>query len=150
MYINSITRNFRGLIPVIALIWAGVSLGGNLIAAPAKFIETDLSTAVLLQVGHAQFLWLGYAEWTLLIFLILLCLFDRSKGFVLLTIPAALFVIQQLILMPALNDRTFSLIAGEVVAQSSIHLVFVVLECVKFLALSVAGIWFSTRKDQLS
>ena len=137
---NTIKEHLRTLFPAIALIWAGVSLGGNLIAAPAKFFETDLSMLILLQVGHAQFLWLGYTEWVLMIFLVIICLFNRTKTLFLLAIPVLILVIQQIVLMPALNERTFSLIAGEPVGPSSLHRVFILLECAKLLALVVIGL----------
>lgn len=46
----------------IALVWAGVSLGGNMVAATAKFQADMVSRADLLRVGQAQFGWLGYTE----------------------------------------------------------------------------------------
>ncbi|KJS39416.1 MAG: hypothetical protein VR74_02205 [Hyphomonas sp. BRH_c22] len=50
------------LAPVLALVWAGVSLGGSLVAAPAKFRAPSLEVMTALEVGRAQFLWVGITE----------------------------------------------------------------------------------------
>ncbi len=123
------------LIPAVALIWAGVSLGGNLVAAPAKFAGTDLSTSVLLQVSHAQFLWLGYTEWVLLIGLIIYALVVRHGSALWYLVPVAIFSIQQLVIMPMLNERTLLQIANVEVGSSSLHVVFVILEFLKLVSL---------------
>jgi len=43
-------------------IWMGVALGANLVAAPAKFTVTTLSTSQLVSVGRVQFIFVGYVE----------------------------------------------------------------------------------------
>ena len=43
----------------IALVWAGVAIGGSLIATPAKFQAPSLSMTTALEVGRAQFFWVG-------------------------------------------------------------------------------------------
>ena len=47
---------------VPALVWAGVTIGGSLIAAPAKFGAPSLDLPTALEVGRAQFFWVGIAE----------------------------------------------------------------------------------------
>ena len=69
----------------VGLLWAGLSLGGNLIAAPAKFQVSDLGLALALQVGRAQFTWLGYAEWVFLATLAVVGFLVRLPGLRLLS-----------------------------------------------------------------
>lgn len=129
----------------MALLWAGLVLGGSLIAAPAKFQVEALSLPVALQVGRAQFLWVSIAEVCLLIAIGLLLVvqwranarFDASTWFLLLA--AALFAVQHLLLMPLLQTRSERIIAGETVSESHFHLVYVVAECSKMIALVLAA-----------
>ncbi len=119
----------------LAFVWAGLSLGGNLIAAPAKFQVTDLTMPVALQVGREQFTWLGYAEWVLLA-AILVCLILISQRIAqLYLIPAGIFVIQQLLIMPLLYQRSDLIIAGSAPPEGSWHLVFILAEVAKFASL---------------
>ena len=132
----------------IGLLWAGLSLGGNLIAAPAKFQVSDLELALALQVGRAQFTWLGYAEWVFLVVLLVAGVMVRLPVYAFYLIPVVLFLIQQFWVMPRLNARSDIIIAGEMPVESNLHVVFIVLEILKFLTLAgtaLAVIAASTR-----
>ncbi|MEO1141104.1 MAG: hypothetical protein AAFW66_01970 [Pseudomonadota bacterium] len=132
----------------IGLLWAGLSLGGNLIAAPAKFQVSDLGLALALQVGRAQFTWLGYAEWVFLVVLLVAGVMVRLPVYAFYLIPVAIFLIQQIWVMPRLNARSDMIIAGEMPVESNLHVVFIVLEIFKFLTLAgtaLAVIAASTR-----
>ncbi|WP_299153748.1 hypothetical protein [uncultured Tateyamaria sp.] len=123
-----VSRGLSGL-------WAGVVIGGSLIAAPAKFQVTTLSTPQLLEVGRAQFHWVGIAEAALCAALLISVFLSERSRFIFLWIPVALFAIQRLYLMPLLDARTLEIIAGSDVAESSIHIVFIVLEITKVILL---------------
>ncbi|MBI1361277.1 MAG: hypothetical protein GC155_13450 [Alphaproteobacteria bacterium] len=124
----------------IAFVWAGVVLGGSLIATPAKFQAPSLSLPVALEVGRAQFLWIGVAEIVLCVaFLLCTCLLGRFDWRIATPAPL-LLVVQRLVLMPALDARTSHIIAGQQVAPSSLHVAYVVLELVKLMAILAAGI----------
>ena len=120
----------------IGLLWAGLSLGGNLIAAPAKFQVSDLGLALALQVGRAQFTWLGYAEWVFLATLAVVGFMVRLPVYAFYLVPMMLFLIQQIWIMPRLNARTDMIIAGEMPVESNLHIIFIVLESLKFLTLA--------------
>ncbi|MEM8651244.1 MAG: hypothetical protein AAGF54_11990 [Pseudomonadota bacterium] len=120
----------------IGLLWAGLSLGGNLIAAPAKFQVSDLGLALALQVGRAQFTWLGYAEWVFLVVLLVSGVMVRLPVYAFYLMPVAIFLFQQFWVMPRLNARSDMIIAGEMPVESNLHVVFIVLEILKFLALT--------------
>ncbi len=119
----------------LAGIWAGVVIGGSLIAAPAKFQVAALSTPQLLEVGRAQFHWVGIAEAALCAALIVSVLARERSWFTFLLIPVTLLAIQRLYLMPLLDVRTLKIIAGSDVPESSMHLVFIALEVIKVLFL---------------
>jgi len=122
--------------PAIDLTWAGLSLGGSLIAAPAKFKAPSLDMPTALDVGRAQFAWLGYTEWVLLFLLfgaLFLSRFDLDWRFYLL--PIILFLIQQFGLMPKLDAITLERINGSGVNSGYLHITFIAAEVLKFLAL---------------
>ncbi|WP_299552593.1 hypothetical protein [uncultured Tateyamaria sp.] len=64
----------------LAGVWAGIVIGGSLIAASAKFQVTTLSTPQFLEVERAQFHWVGVAEAALCAALLIsVFLSDRSR-----------------------------------------------------------------------
>lgn len=122
------------------LVWAGVTIGGSLIAAPAKFGAPSLDLPTALEVGREQFFWVGVAEGAACAALIGALLFRAAAAVWWMWAPVAVFAVQRLVLMPLLDARTVRTIAGETVPESNLHLVFVVLEFVKVAALVAAGI----------
>ena len=48
--------------PMLLYIWSGLVLAGSFIVAPAKFQAPSLTDSIALEVGRAQFYWLGVAE----------------------------------------------------------------------------------------
>lgn len=126
---------------VLLTAWAGLSLGGNLIAAPAKFQVSALTTAELLMVGRAQFAWLGVAEYVFAATIIALALLNRQRPHWPVMAALAVFAIQQWILQPMLEARTDIRIAGADAGDSHLHLVFIATEVAKFIQL----LWGSFR-----
>ncbi|MEP5758130.1 MAG: hypothetical protein ABJ327_02240 [Litoreibacter sp.] len=120
-----------------AAIWAGVSLAGNLVAAPAKFQVEALDTPLALQIGRAQFTWIGYVEWGLLIAMAAVFTVHLRYPPTLMSVGIALFMFQQFWLQPMLRVRSDLIIAGESVAPSQLHLIFAGVEFAKFLCLAV-------------
>ncbi|MEM9438156.1 MAG: hypothetical protein AAGA15_14050 [Pseudomonadota bacterium] len=125
---------------LLAALWAGALLGGSFVAAPAKF-RTDLTVPQLLKVGWEQFHALAKAQMVLAVLLFGAVLWQRPELLWLAAIPVAIFAVQQVPLMPALDRRTRSRIEGENVPPSKLHLVFVVLEGAKFLGLLAVAVF---------
>jgi len=93
-------------------------------------------------VGRAQFAWLGYTEWALLLFLIgalFLSRADLDWQFYLL--PIILFLIQQLGLMLRLDAITVKRINGRSANSGYLHITFIVADVLKFLALASISIF---------
>lgn len=132
-------NRLSSLAPGVALVWAGVSLGGSLIAAPAKFQAPSLTLPTALEVGRAQFLWVGIGEGILCAAFLLALVLFRGVNWGLAVIPVLLFAVQRLVVMPPLDARTLQVIAGQDVGESGLHVVFIILEVAKFLALGAAG-----------
>ena len=132
----------------LAVLWAGALLGGSFIAAPAKFTVETLSTAELLAVGRAQFHALAWAELALAVALLAALLWRRPRRWWLAAVPIVIFAEQQLVLMPALDDRTLARIAGDSVEDSPLHLVYVVLETLKLLSLIALAFYWQPRRPK--
>ena len=120
----------------LAGLWAGVVLGGSLVAAPAKFEAQSLTLEVALDVGRAQFFWIGVTEVLICAALLVSLAFAAGRRWRWALAAAALLAFQRLILMPPLDARTLQIIAGEPVSENSLHTVFIVGEVVKFLLLA--------------
>ena len=133
--------NWHFLPSATALIWSGVALGGSLIATPAKFQAPSLTMPTALEVGRAQFQWVGLGEALLCVVLIAAVFTVGKLDWRLAAVPVVLFAIQRLAVMPSLDARTLQVIAGADVGPSSLHIVYIVLEVAKFAALLTAGIW---------
>jgi len=131
---------------VIVFLWGGLSLGGALIVAPAKFQAPNVSRLTALQVGKIQFAWLHRAE-KLLLLSLFLCVFLANKNHFSINkywfyLPVIIFLIQIYKVQPVMHERTVSIInGGDVFASSKAHVVFIVLEVSKFLSLLGVGIY---------
>lgn len=134
-------RHITGIAAALALVWAGLSLGGNLIAASAKFQASGLPLQALLQVGRAQFDWLAGAEWMFAGAIFVLAVVGaRRASLLLFLLPVMIFLGQEMLIMPALDERTLRIIAGDPVAPSNLHIGFIAAELLKFASLMVAGV----------
>lgn len=114
---------------LIAAIWIGVIIAGNLIAPTAKFRAPNLDLNVALEIGRVTFRWMLIPEVVLSILMAVLGLGRR------LWLPIGILAIQWLAIMPALDARTLSRINGEVIGSSSHHVYFIALEFAKLLTL---------------
>lgn len=101
--------------------------------------------AQLLEVGRAQFSWLGTIEWVIGAALVLSVLFGERRQLTILVSVIILFLVQQLWAQPMLRERTDIILAGGAPPEGKLHLTFIGLEIAKFIALIVAG--FSSMKQ---
>lgn len=131
----------RLLVIMSLLIWAGASISANMIAAPAKFQVADLTRAVALQVGRAQFLWVGYLELILAMVAALALATETPRVQALVLVAVALFVVQRFVILPRLSDLTDQVIAGTASGGSKLHLTFIVMEIAKLLTLLMAAVF---------
>jgi len=120
-----------------AALWAGISVSGNLIAATAKFQVDALDLTLALQVGRAQFLWISYAEWFCIAMIVMGLIWNRRALPMLLMIALGIFLIQQIALTPILQERSNQIIAGMSPDHSNVHVLYAVLEVMKFACLLI-------------
>ncbi len=90
----------------------------SFVATPVKFLAQDVPIAHLLAVGRVTFrASLGLES----VLLATLMLTARGKMRWLIAGIATILLVQWLILMPRLDERTLSRIAGEILEPSSLH-----------------------------
>lgn len=119
------------------LVWAGLSIGGVWIAAPAKFAAPSLSLATALEVGRAQFFWLNIGQ--LLICALLLVSLVWAKRFAWRACMCAMLSFAaQIAVLASLDMATLDVIGGGA-GNGALHTTFLVLEALKLVCLMVAG-----------
>ena len=121
----------------IAALWTGVSVSGNLIAASAKFQVDALDLSFTLQVGRAQFLWISFAEWFCITMIVLGLIWNMRMKPILLMGAVGIFMIQQIGLTPILQARSDQIIASLSPNRSNVHVLYAILEVMKFICLLI-------------
>lgn len=120
-----------------ATLWAGNSVFGNLIAATAKFQVDALDLSIALQFGRAQSLWISYAEWFCIAMIVLGLIWNMRMMPILLMGAVGIFMIQQIGLTPILQARSDQIIAGLYPDHSNVHVLYAILEVMKFICLLI-------------
>jgi hypothetical protein len=134
------------MIRPLAWTWMGIVIGVSFLATPVKFTADTLTQPVALEVGRATFHALAYLEWTLIVVLAALLWHTSTNGDrlprraltaagVIVTVVAA----QATWLLPALDERVASIIAGIEPPSSHLHTFYGVLEVAKVAALALLG-----------
>jgi hypothetical protein len=132
---------------VLTLLWAGLLIGVSFVATPAKFGAASLSLPVALDVGRTTFHLLVMIEWAAFAAYAATVLARRLPrvptvgGLVL----GASLLAQTVWLLPLLDERVATIIAGGVPPPSGLHVIYIALEALNVLVL--AGLaWTSLRR----
>lgn len=127
----------------VSLIWSGMVLGVAFLATPAKFLAPSLALAVALDVGRHTFEVFNWVEivWSLaLVGLVFL----RPPGrwvYAMVVVPCAIVTLETVWLLPVLEARVGVIIAGGTPSESDLHVLYIVLDAIKFIALLALGFW---------
>ena len=101
-------------------------------------IQVDaLDLSIALQVGQAQFLWISYAEWFCIAMIVLGLIWNMRMMPILLMGAVGIFMIQQIGLTPILQARSDQIIAGLYTDHSNVHVLYAILEVMKFICLLI-------------
>ena len=130
----------------IPFFWAGAVLAISFMEAPLKFNAPNLTRQVALEVGHIVFDALNKLE-IILALLFALTFFLKPKKSItfLFGVVATLLLAQTVWLFPLLDERTLAIIDGREVPPSSLHIIYIVLEVIKFLGLIGLGVSVTTN-----
>lgn len=125
---------------LVALIWAGMLIGVSFLATPAKFEAPTLTLPVALDVGRHTFALLNPIEIAGALLVAGLALLDRRRWLLLPAgLGAAIVALQTLWLLPALDARVETIIAGGAVQGSPLHTLYIALELAKLAGLLLIG-----------
>lgn len=117
-----------------------MSLGGNLVAALAKFQVATLEMPVALQVGRSQFTWISDIEWAILAAVFAASLFQLKRPAPVFIAAVFQFLFQQFWMQRARQTHSDLIIAGATVGESHLRLFNVAAELAKFFPLAAAGL----------
>lgn len=143
------------MIRPLAWVWMGIVIGVSFLATPVKFTADSLSRPVALDVGRATFHALAYLEWALVAFLVV-AVWRATKAqrrpseraLVAAAIVMVIVVLQSAWLIPALDERVVSIIAGTEPPPSHLHSLYGIAEVVKVAALGLLGAWATPARGQ--
>jgi hypothetical protein len=127
---------------LVPSLWAGLLAGVSFIAIPALFRAQLLTLPLALDAGRTTFARWNSIEWLLLGMMALVMVFTRPSTFAVASAGALdiLFLIQSMILLPALNNRVATIIAGKKPPLSSDRLLYITIDVLK-LCILAAVVW---------
>ena len=145
------------MIRPLAWVWMGVVIGVSFLATPVKFTADSLTRPVALDVGRATFHALGYLEWGLIAALAVLIWRAAATGerppdraLAVVGVIATVVMAQAVWLVPALDERVASIIAGVEPPPSHLHTFYGIAEVIKVAALGLLGLWAGPGRPQAS
>lgn len=130
----------------IPFVWFGLVAGLSFLEAPLKFHAPGITLPLGLGIGRLVFYALNKIEIVLALSLIVTFWFVRPKGKpAVVTAAIVLFILflQTIWLLPVLDVRAEQVIAGTAEPGSSAHIIYIILEALKLLALLVLGAAFA-------
>lgn len=140
MSVRSKLSHERRQIIVASLSWAAAGLlaGLSSVATPAKFLAENVPLEHLLSVGRVTFRALLAAGGFTLLLLVVVA-HGRLRWW-----PVAVAVVlgvQYLLLMPALDVRTLSVMAGAVLPSSPLHGIWILADVLRIGAYTALGVF---------
>lgn len=124
----------------ILFIWAGMVLAISFVEAPLKFRAPNITVTLGVGIGRLVFNALNKFE---ILYSLISCFLIYKIKSIKITIPilviVAIIIIQTTVLLPVLDERALSLIAGKAVSEKSPHIYYVGLEVIKLILLITTG-----------
>jgi hypothetical protein len=134
---------------MIAAIWIGLILGVSFFAAPIKFTATGISLEQLLAVGQVTFRAFSWVELSAFVLLLCATLTNLTRGVVTgICLLGLLMVIQKFGILPGLDTELNRTVAGETIEETSLHMFYVVIECLKLAVLF--SLWLILRGKRVA
>ena len=127
----------------IPFAWLGMLGAISFLEAPLKFRAPNITRELALGIGKLVFRALNRVQLGLAAVMLICMIATHSSTRniqLLFGATAAILIVQTLWLLPSLSARAMSVIAGEEVPKSRLHLVFVVCETAKMLLLGAVGV----------
>ncbi|MBN9565074.1 MAG: hypothetical protein J0G29_03125 [Alphaproteobacteria bacterium] len=134
--LNDILR--KGLVALF-LIWLGIVLGMSFLATPVKFQAPHLTLPVALEVGKVTFHLLHKVEWGLFALAVIMAYLTQisKKTYLGILILVAILLVQNFWLIPILDLRIDSIVAGITPEPGHFHLFYIISEVFKSFLLGI-------------
>jgi hypothetical protein len=126
----------------ITFVWLGMVLAISFLEAPLKFRAPGVTLQIGLGIGRRVFRALNSVE-VLFAVAIIVCLTIGDRAVPVVVALAVAFValaVQLIAVRPALTRRSDAVLAGQTGSRSRGHYVYVGLEILKAIALTVSGV----------
>ncbi len=125
----------------IVATWVGLVFGLSFIEAPLKFTAPGITTILGLGIGRIVFDISNKVQLIFLLLPVFSIAFKKIKlsknGTIALAILVSIMILQNLWLLPVLDERAADRIAQVVIEDSLHHLIFVLFEILKLVSLSI-------------
>ena len=131
----------RQLSAFIGLIWLGMILGVSFVATPLKFQAPSVSLEIGLDIGRLVFGVFNKIEIVFAFLMVVLVVMSKQMNGLIIALGTACLslVVQSIWLLPILVARIELIMQGQQPQASGLHTIYVGLEVLKALALSVYG-----------
>lgn len=126
----------------VAFVWLGMVLAISFLETPLKFRAPGVTVPLALGIGRLVFRALNAVEavWALALLVAIVLGPPPAPALIAVLLAVAALIAQVAGVRPWLNRRTAAVLAGQTPTRSRGHYLYVALECVKAIALLVAGI----------
>jgi hypothetical protein len=129
------------IVSAVALVWGGLLAGVSFLATPVKFVAPSLALPVALDVGRVTFSALNRVEIGAAVVLIGLVFLTARSALNLAgaLVLAGLVLVQAFWLLPALDARVATIMAGGTPPESGLHVAYIAIEGTKLVILLAVG-----------
>jgi len=136
------------IVPIV-FTWIGFVCAISFMEAWLKFQAPGITLPLGLGIGRLVFQALNKVEWICALSVVLFYIQGQKKALtsILIISVATLLSLQTFYLLPCLDKRAETIIAGRIAAPSKIHLIYIITEVIKVVGLFVLGISI-LRKNQ--
>lgn len=129
-------------ITILCFIWAGMLLGISFLEAPVKFTAPSLTLPIGLDVGRHVFQAFNKVE--IVFGTLLIILFVRTRLNIIMSLMFAflvfLLILECVWLLPVLDERAITIIAGGVPEKKSPHIWYIIFDAIKVVLLITIGV----------
>lgn len=131
----------------LVMLWIGTLLGVSFLATPAKFLAPSLTLPVALDIGRQTFAVFNKIEWVyVVVCALLIAIGPRNRiGSAALITVAMLSALQMGWLLPELDVRVGTIIAGGRPPASPLHHLYIVAEVAKLIMLGMVAVTAAQR-----
>jgi hypothetical protein len=139
---------YRTLKIAVPFVWFGMVLAISFMEAPLKFQAPGITIPLGLGIGRVVFFTLNKMEIMCALLLLLAFLRTRANSRTMLVTFGLAFVVlflETVWLLPVLDARAELVIAGTASPFSNSHVVYIIFDAVKLIALAVLGIATTRR-----